>query len=65
MFSKSITKHFKDFSSGFTELHAKLNADMLLNFAIHGRQNEAQSQKSTGVKTMCIHNAVSCGRLMR
>jgi hypothetical protein len=26
-------KHFKGFSSGFTELHAKLDADMLLDLA--------------------------------
>jgi hypothetical protein len=31
MFSKILTKHFKDFSSGFTELRAKLDADTLLN----------------------------------
>jgi hypothetical protein len=28
-------KHFKDFGIGFTELHAKLDADTLLDFAIH------------------------------
>jgi hypothetical protein len=43
MFSKSFTKHFKGFGSRFTELHAKLDADMLLDFAIHRRQNETQS----------------------
>jgi hypothetical protein len=31
MFSKSLTKHFRGFGSGFTELHAKLHADTLLN----------------------------------
>jgi hypothetical protein len=35
--------HFKGFTSGFTELHAKLAADTLLDFAIHLRQNETQS----------------------
>jgi hypothetical protein len=35
MFSKSLTKHFKSLGSGFTELHAKLDADMMLDFAIH------------------------------
>jgi hypothetical protein len=35
MFSKSPTKHFKGFSSRFTELHAKLDAGTLLDFAIH------------------------------
>jgi hypothetical protein len=42
-FSKSLTKHFKGFGSGFTELHTKLDADKLLNVAIHRRQNETQS----------------------
>jgi hypothetical protein len=38
--------HFKGFGSGFTELHANLDADMLLNFSIHYRQNEVRSQKA-------------------
>jgi hypothetical protein len=46
MFSKSLTKHFKGFGSGFTELRAKLDSDMLLDFAIHRRQNETRSRKS-------------------
>jgi hypothetical protein len=33
-------KHFKDFGSGFIDLHAKLDAGTLLDFAIHCRQNE-------------------------
>jgi hypothetical protein len=40
MFSKSFTKHFKGLGSGFTELHAKLDANTLLKFAIHRRQKE-------------------------
>jgi hypothetical protein len=40
MFYKSLAKHFKGFGSGFTELYAKLDADTLLDFAIHGRKNE-------------------------
>jgi hypothetical protein len=40
MFFKSLTKHFKGSNSGFTEFHAKLDADMLLEFAIHHRQNK-------------------------
>jgi hypothetical protein len=40
---KSLMKHFKSSGSGFTELHAKLDADTLLDFAIHCRQNKAQS----------------------
>jgi hypothetical protein len=31
--SKSLTKHFRGFSSGFTELHAQFGADTLLDFA--------------------------------
>jgi hypothetical protein len=64
MFSKSVTKHLKGFGKGFTELHAKLDADTLLNFAIHRRQNETQSQKGTCIKTMRVHRVVSRGRLM-
>jgi hypothetical protein len=37
----------------------------LLNFAIHHKQNETQSQKSAHVKTVCVHSAVSRGRLMQ
>jgi hypothetical protein len=36
---------------------------MLLNFAIHCRQNKTQSWKSTRVKTMRVHRMVSRGRL--
>jgi hypothetical protein len=64
MYSKRLTKHFKSFDSGFTKLHAKLDADTLLDFAIHSRQNETQSRKSTHVKRMNVHSAVSRGRLM-
>jgi hypothetical protein len=45
MFSKSLIKHFKAFSSRFTKLHAKLDADMSLDFAVLCRQNETLSQK--------------------
>jgi hypothetical protein len=31
MFHKSLAKHSKGFGSGFTELHAKLDADTLLD----------------------------------
>jgi hypothetical protein len=65
MISESLMKHFRGFGSGFTELHAKLDADMLLNFAIHRRQNETQRRKSTHVKTMRVHNTVLRGRLMQ
>jgi hypothetical protein len=57
-------KAFQGFCSGFTELHAKLDADTLLDFSIHRRQNETRSRKSTRVKTMRVHSAVSHGRLM-
>jgi hypothetical protein len=48
---KSLMKHFKGFSSGFTKLHMKLYVETLLNFAIHRRQNGTQSKKSTHIKT--------------
>jgi hypothetical protein len=65
MFSKSLAKHFKGFGSGFTELHTKPDADMLLDFAIHRRQNKTRSRNSTPVKTIQVHSAVSHGRLMQ
>jgi hypothetical protein len=37
---------FQGFGSGFTELHAKLDLDTLLDFVIHCRQNETQSRKA-------------------
>jgi hypothetical protein len=65
MFSKSLMKHFKGFGSGFTEIHAKLDANTLLDFVIHHRQNETQIRKSTRVKTMFIHSTMSRRRLMQ
>jgi hypothetical protein len=67
MFSKSLTKHFKGFGSGFTELHAKPVADTLLDFAIHSRKNEKRNtkSKSTRIKTLRVHSAVTRGRLMQ
>jgi hypothetical protein len=59
--SESLMKHLKGFGSGFTELHAKLDADTMLNFAIHHREMETRSRKSTSVKTMCVHSAESRG----
>jgi hypothetical protein len=50
MFSKSL-------NSGFTERHAKLEADTLLDFAVHCRQNKTQSKKSTRMKIMRVHSA--------
>jgi hypothetical protein len=38
---------------------------MLLDFAIHRRQNETRKSKSTRVKAMRVHSAVSHGRLMQ
>jgi hypothetical protein len=55
MFSKSLMKHFKGFGSGFTELHEKLDADTLLDFAIRRSQRETRS----------VHSAVSRGILMK
>jgi hypothetical protein len=40
MFSKSLTKHFNDSDGEFTDLHANLDADTLLDFAIRHRQKE-------------------------
>jgi hypothetical protein len=62
---QSLMKHFKGFGLGFTELHAKLDADTMLDFAIYRKQNNTQSPKSTHVKTMHAHSAVSRGRLMQ
>jgi hypothetical protein len=60
MFSQSLRKHFKDFGSGFTDLHAKLNADAVLDFAIHHRENKTQSQKSTFCKNnVCSQHSVT------
>jgi hypothetical protein len=58
-------KAFQGFGSRFTELHAKLDADTLLDFSIHRRHNRTQSQKSTHVKTMRVHSMVSHCRLMQ
>jgi hypothetical protein len=58
-------KHFKGFGSGFIKLHAKLDAHMLLHFAIHCRQNKTQIRKSICVKTMRVDRTVSRGRLMQ
>jgi hypothetical protein len=46
MFSKSPTKHFKGFGSGFPELHANLHADTFLDFAIHHRKKEHEVEKA-------------------
>jgi hypothetical protein len=40
MFFKSITKHFRGFGSGFTELQTELDAEILLELAICHRQSE-------------------------
>jgi hypothetical protein len=64
-FPSDVTRCFRGFGSGFTELHAKLDADTLLCFAIHRRQNETQSQKSTYIKQSCIRNTMSHGKLMQ
>jgi hypothetical protein len=38
---------------------------MLLDFAVHHRQYETWSRKSTHVKIMRVHRVVSRGRLMQ
>jgi hypothetical protein len=65
MFSKRLTKHFKGFGSGFTEIHGKLDADTSLDFAIHRSQKKIRSRKNTRVKTMRVHSSMSVGRLMQ
>jgi hypothetical protein len=52
------------FGSGFTELHAKLDADTLLNFASMADKTKHKVE-NTRVKTTCVHSAVSRGRLMQ
>jgi hypothetical protein len=47
---------FQGFGSGFTELHAKLDADTLVDFAIHHRQNKARNRKSNRVN-QCLFTA--------
>jgi hypothetical protein len=39
-------KHFKGFDSTFTELHVKLDADTLLDFAINHRRNKIEVKKA-------------------
>jgi hypothetical protein len=60
---QSLTKHFK--GSGFIELHIKLDADTLHDFAIHCRQNKTWNWKSFHVIAIHVHSMMSCGRLMQ
>jgi hypothetical protein len=62
---KSLTNHLKGFSIGFTEVHAELYAETLLDFVIHHRQNETRSLKRTPLKTMRVHSIMSLGGLMQ
>jgi hypothetical protein len=62
---QKLHEAFQVFGSGFTELHANLVADTLLDFAIHRRQDETRSRKSTRATTVHVHSAVSRGRLMQ
>jgi hypothetical protein len=41
---QKLTKHFKSFGNGFSELYAKFDADTLFDFAIHRRQNEKKKE---------------------
>jgi hypothetical protein len=52
---KASRSVLKVFGSGFTELHAKLDADTF-DFAIHHRQKETQSRKGTCV--VCSQHGV-------
>jgi hypothetical protein len=56
---------FQGFRELISEPRAKLYAYTLLDFAIHCRQNETWSRKSTRIKTTCVRRAVSRGRLMQ
>jgi hypothetical protein len=51
-------KHFKGFGSRFTKLHTELDADTLLNFVIHCRQNETQSKKKQSCRNIAC---TQCG----
>jgi hypothetical protein len=53
MFSESLTKLFKGFGSGFTELHAKLDADTLLDFAIHLNETKYEVEKALLWNSAC------------
>jgi hypothetical protein len=59
MFSKSLMKHFKRFDSGFTELHAKLDADTLLDFATHNRQKKPEVEKAIRVRSVVSHGRLT------
>jgi hypothetical protein len=61
MSSKSLTKHFKGFGSGFTELDAKLDADRLLILPSISDKMKHEVNKSTCVKTMHAHSMGSPG----
>lgn len=59
MLSKSLTKHFKGFGSGFAELHAKLYADALLNFTIHCKERKHEVQKHSCKNSACSQCGVT------
>jgi hypothetical protein len=54
-----LQKYFKGFGSGFTKLHAKLDADMLLEFAICRRQKETKSKKHSCKNNVCSQRGVT------
>jgi hypothetical protein len=54
--SQSISKVF---GSGDAELHSKLDADTLLKFAIHHRQNETQRKKYLCKSNACSQSSVT------
>jgi hypothetical protein len=60
--SRSISRFSVAVLPSFTQ---KFDADTLLDFSIHHRQNQTQSPKSTHVKKIHVHSTVSCGRLMQ
>jgi hypothetical protein len=46
MFSKSLMQHFKGFVGGFTELHAKLDADTLLDLSSIADETKHEVEKA-------------------
>jgi hypothetical protein len=52
---RSLTKHFKGFGALFTKLHAKLDADTLLDF-FHPSQTK---QNTKSKKHLCKNNVCS------
>jgi hypothetical protein len=59
MFSKGLTKHFKGVGSGFTELHAKLDADTLLDLPSIADKANTKSKKHSHKNSVCSQHGVT------